>query len=92
MLLAGATARFSPPGVPEGVTRDIQAKPLRGSETLAKIRFSVIAESSGGKFLIFQGDVQKTENALLATARARFPGSEEVVFVYFFASFFAYVF
>ena len=62
-----------------GATRGAQAKPLGGSETLAKIRFSAIPESSGGKFWIFQDDVQKTENVLLARARARFspPGVPE---------------
>ena len=79
MLLARATARFSPPGVPEGVTRGTQAKPLGGSETLPKIWFSAIPESSGGNFLIFREDVQKTENTLLARATARFspPGLPE---------------
>ena len=81
MLLARATARFSPPGVPEGVTRGTQAKPLGGSETLAEIAFSAIPESSGGNFLTFQDDVQKIENALLAQATARFspPGVQEGV-------------
>ena len=72
MPLAKATARFSPPGVPLGVTRGTQAKPLGGSETLAKIMLAAIPESSGGNFLIFQDDVQKTDNKLLTQTSARF--------------------
>ena len=53
-----------------GATRGAQAKPLGGSETLAKTGFSAIPEVQRGKFAIFQDDVQKTENVLLAQARA----------------------
>ena len=53
-----------------GVTRGTQAKPLGGSETLAKISFSVLPEAQKGKFASFQVDVEKTENWLLTPAKA----------------------